>query len=235
MSRRLILERNLTRVRAEIAAACDAAHRSPDSVTLVVVTKYVGPEILRDLVDLGVRDIGENRPQALVEKAEALRDRPVRWHLIGHLQRNKVRRVLPFVHLLHAGDSLRLLQAVAAAAQELQQSVEVLLEINLSGEATKHGWTFDALRAAVPALLQLPHLQFRGLMGMSGLDASRELKAAQFQKLVSFRDQLRIEFPEIGPLEMVSAGMSDDFDLAIAAGSTLVRIGSAIFQGILPE
>lgn len=227
-----ILQSNLQRVRGEIADACNRANRSPDSVRLVAVTKYVDAEVTSELVKAGAEDLGENRPQSLEEKAKALAQLHPRWHLIGHLQRNKVRKVLPYVHLLHSGDSLRLLETVNDIAAETGRCVDVLLEVNISGEAAKHGFQPNELFAAVPEIFGLQSLRVRGLMGMSGLDASDREKQNQFANLRRLLERVREEFAEARDWRELSMGMTDDFPAAIAEGSTLLRIGSALFAGL---
>jgi pyridoxal phosphate enzyme (YggS family) len=232
MNSAAILKSNLQRVREEIIDACNRANRSPDSVRLVAVTKYVDAEMTAELVRAGAEDLGENRPQALEEKAKALGPLHPRWHMIGHLQRNKVRKVLPYVHLLHSGDSLRLLETVNEVAAETGKSVDVLLEVNISGEAAKHGFHSDELLAAVPKIFSLKSLRVRGLMGMSGLEASDQEKQSQFAALRRLLERVREEFPEARDWCELSMGMTDDFAAAIAEGSTLLRIGSALFAGL---
>jgi pyridoxal phosphate enzyme (YggS family) len=232
MNSAAILKSNLQRVREEIIDACNRANRSPDSVRLVAVTKYVDAEMTAELVRAGAEDLGENRPQALKEKAKALGPLHPRWHMIGHLQRNKVRKVLPYVHLLHSGDSLRLLETVNEVAAETGKSVDVLLEVNISGEAAKHGFHSDELLAAVPKIFSLKSLRVRGLMGMSGLEASDQEKQSQFAALRRVLERVREEFPEARDWCELSMGMTDDFAAAIAEGSTLLRIGSALFAGL---
>lgn len=227
-----VLQTNLQRVQTEIADACSRANRSPESVRLVAVTKYVDAEMTAELVRAGAEDLGENRPQVLEEKAKALEPLHPRWHLIGHLQRNKVRKVLPYVHLLHSGDSLRLLETVNEVAAETGKSVDVLLEVNISGETAKHGFQSDELIAAVPKIFDLTSLRVRGLMGMSGLEASDQEKQSQFASLRKLQERVREEFPEARDWRELSMGMTDDFPAAIAEGSTLLRIGSALFAGL---
>lgn len=226
------LRSNLSRVKSEIAEACLRAGRAPDSVRLVAVTKYVDSAVTSALLAAGATDLGENRPQALVEKAAALAHLNPRWHLIGHLQRNKIRKVLPHVHLLHAGDSWRLLEAVNAAAGELSRRVDVLLEVNVSGDTSKHGFHPQELTGLVPQLDNLGQVRVRGLMGMSGLESSPAEKQAEFARLRMLLERLQAEFPAARQWRELSMGMSDDFPAAIAEGSTLVRVGSALFAGI---
>ncbi|MFN9344619.1 MAG: YggS family pyridoxal phosphate-dependent enzyme [Planctomycetota bacterium] len=226
------LRSNLSRVKSEIAEACLRAGRAPDSVRLVAVTKYVDSAVTSALLAAGATDLGENRPQALVEKAEALAHLNPRWHLIGHLQRNKIRKVLPHVHLLHAGDSWRLLEAVNVAAGELSRPVDVLLEVNVSGDTSKHGFHPQDLTGLVPQLDNLGQVRVRGLMGMSGLESSPAEKQVEFARLRLLLERLQAVFPAARQWRELSMGMSDDFPAAIAEGSTMVRVGSALFAGI---
>jgi pyridoxal phosphate enzyme (YggS family) len=224
------LRDNLRRVRQRIAEAAELAGRSPEEVRLVAVTKYVDANVTRQLFELGCHDLGEARPQELLSKAEALADLPVRWHLIGHLQRNKAKRLLPIASLIHSGDSLRLLEEMDRLGQSLPKPVEVLLEVNISGDATKHGFSPGELEPLLPALAGLSRLRIAGLMAMSGLRATPEETRNQFDQVRELRDRLIRLAPGNMPLADLSLGMSDDLEIAIAAGATLVRVGSALFE-----
>lgn len=223
---------NWHRVRAAIAAAATRAGRDPAGVRLVAVTKRHPPEWVRPLVALGAADLGENYPQELWGKAEALADlAPIRWHLIGHLQTNKVNRTLPLVTLVHGVDSLRLLGAVDAwAGAHPGRPIEVCLQFNTSGEGSKHGFDPDDLPALDEALTDsLRAVRVVGLMTIAGYDTTPDEARPCFERLRLFRDRLRartgLDLPEL------SMGMSGDFEAAIAEGSTLVRVGSALFEG----
>jgi len=227
---------NVAAVRERIAAAAVAAGRSTLDVTLVAVTKYVDAATTQLLVDAGCHDLGEARPQKLWEKAAALAGREIRWHLIGHLQRNKIRRTLPLVHLFHAGDSLRLLTEVDEEAASLSPAkTQVLLEVNVSGDAAKHGFSPSDLPNLFDDLSKLAHLDIRGLMTMTGLDADAAAERRQFAELRTLRDALRSAWSGRFALDELSMGMSGDFEAAIAEGATMVRVGSALFEGIDTE
>lgn len=229
------LAANLQRVRARIAAAAARAGRAAGDVRLVAVTKYVEPEVARALVELGQCDLGESRPQELWRKAEALADLPqVCWHFIGHLQRNKLARTLPHVALLHSADSLRLLQAVDEFGRQHGRRIAALVEVNISGDASKHGFAPDDLLPLRDEIAQLTHVDVRGLMGMSSLDGSMDDARREFSALRQLRDRLRGQWPENLSWNELSMGMSDDLEAAIEAGATLVRVGSALFEGCLP-
>ncbi len=227
-----IIAANLARIRERIAVAAKRVGRDPDPVTLVAVTKYVGPEEIRGLVQAGCIDIGESRPQELWKKAEALTDLPIRWHLVGHLQRNKVQRTIPMVAEIHSVDSQRLLAAIDQAAGKLGRRIDVLLEVNVSGEKAKHGFSPSELESALPSLAELREVRVRGLMTMAGLEGGLERARADFRRLRELRDKLQAAAPENIALDELSMGMSGDFEAAIEEGATIVRVGSALFEGL---
>lgn len=225
---------NLSAIRERMSQAAARSGRSADAVRLVAVTKYVGPDLIRPLVEVGCVELGESRPQALWDKAAALGDLAVRWHLVGHLQRNKVRRTLPLVSLVHSVDSLRVVDAIESDAAALSRQVSMLLEVNVSGDAAKHGvLAQDAERLLVHAAGQA-HLQVRGLMTMARLEGDAAAARADFARLRALRDRLARVCPDNARLDELSMGMSGDFVEAIEEGATVVRIGSALFEGIEP-
>jgi pyridoxal phosphate enzyme (YggS family) len=223
---------NVARVRERIAAAADRAGRSADDVQLVAVTKYVGPDEARALLAAGCLDLGESRPQELWRKAEVLRDEAVRWHMVGHLQRNKVRRTLPMISWLHSGDSQRLVEAVAEAARQSSTRLPILLEVNVSGETAKHGFAPDELERCLPGLLGLPGIEVRGLMAMAAYGSTGESARRDFVTLRELRDRLQRQVPAGVSLDHLSMGMSGDFEVAVEEGATIVRIGSLLFEGL---
>jgi PLP dependent protein len=184
------------------------------------------------LADAGCLDLGESRPQELWNKAAALADLPIRWHLIGHLQRNKVERTLPLATLIHSVDSLRLLAAIDAAAGAAGRTVPMLLEVNISGDRTKHGFMPDEMPARIAEAVKFSHVQIRGLMTMAALEGGHERAKLDFRALRQLRDQLRQTAATGLTLDELSMGMSDDFEVAIEEGATLIRIGSALFEEI---
>lgn len=223
------LQQNLARVQARIAAACRRVGRDPADVELVAVTKSAPLDWIRHLPELGVRKLGENRPQQLVERAAQVSG--VEWHLVGHLQRNKVRSVLPHTALIHSVDSLRLLQRISDVAGELQQTVRVLLQVNVSGEASKQGLAPEELLQAWPAFDAVPHVEIAGLMAMAPLADDPEAARPTFRGLRELRDRL-VRLPGEPRLPTLSMGMSHDMDVAVEEGATVVRIGSALFEGL---
>lgn len=217
-------------VRGRIGDAARRSGRKPDEVTLVAVSKYVGLDAIQELLAAGCDDLGEARPQDLWKKAELLHDVPLRWHLIGHLQTNKVRRTLPTVALLHSVDSERLLAVIESAAAAQGRDVSVLLEVNTSGDLAKHGFGIDAVQTAIERTADWPHVKVRGLMTMAALEGGPEIARRNFASLRALRDRLRRLAPAHVSLDELSMGMSDDYEIAIEEGATLVRVGSALFE-----
>lgn len=224
------LKENLDAVLGRIADAAARSGRSRDSVRLVAVVKRRPVDQIRALVDLGPRDLGENYPQELWSKVEALPDPTIRWHLIGHLQGNKAKRTLPLVELTHGVDSLKLLKSIDALAGDLPRRPRVCLQINTSGEESKHGWTSHAVLADADAIAPLRSVEIVGLMTMAALGSDDESARASFRTLRDTRDALRRSTGLT--LDELSMGMSSDFVPAIEEGATLVRVGSALFEGV---
>ncbi len=223
---------NLAGVRERIAVAAQASGRQPEDVTLIAVTKYVAADVAAALVAAGCGDLGESRPQELWKKAAALANSDVRWHLIGHLQRNKIDRTLPLVALVHSADSLRLIQALEAAAEVQGRRVPVLLEVNVSGDAAKHGFRPEELEPQLETLAGFRNVEIRGLMAMAGREGDLESARREFASLRQLRDRLAQASAGGLTLGELSMGMSGDYEVAIAEGATLVRVGSALVEGI---
>jgi pyridoxal phosphate enzyme (YggS family) len=225
-----VLRHNLDSVRHRIAEAAQRSGRTTDDVTLVVVTKRLPIEVARPLAALGALDLGENYPQELWKKVDSLTDLAVRWHLIGHLQSNKIKRTVPMVGMIHAVDSLRLLQGLEAFVAEGQDSPAVCLQVNTSNEPAKHGWSPEEILADAEAIAGCRKVRVAGLMTMAALDTTSETARPSFVSLRDVRDRLR---GRTGlRLEQLSMGMSNDFEPAIEEGATIVRVGSAIFEGV---
>jgi pyridoxal phosphate enzyme (YggS family) len=223
---------NLAEVNGRIAAAAARAGRSGEEVLLVGVTKYVEPRIARLLYEAGLHDLGESRPQELWSKAELLADLSVKWHLIGHLQRNKVRRTLPLVAWIHSVDSLRLLREIDSEAGALHRSVDVLLEVNVSGDVAKHGLPPDDVEPLFPEITLLKNVKVRGLMTMAALEGGVDRARRDFAALRELADRLRPNCACNIVMNELSMGMSGDYEVAIEEGATIVRVGSALFEGI---
>jgi pyridoxal phosphate enzyme (YggS family) len=225
---------NVQRACERIAQAAQAAGRSVNDVSLIAVTKYGGIAEIEAVLAAGCQSLGESRPQALWDKAATLAQaeptpQGVEWHLIGHLQRNKVRRTLPIVSLIHSVDSLRLLQAIDQAGAELDRKTPILLEVNTSGDREKHGWAAEDLRRLAPTLDDFPHVQVRGLMTMASRTGDERVARQNFADLRTLRDELAEQCPDSVDLAELSMGMSGDFEIAIECGATWVRVGNALF------
>lgn len=230
------LEKNLAIVRQQMADACRKSGRSTEEVRLIAVTKTVGPQTCNDLISLGCRELAENRPQVLWEKS-AVVDPCVLWHFIGHLQRNKSARTLPLLNTFHALDSLRLAEQLAKDATETTTDksvgkLRVLLELNITQDQTKTGLSPNDAQELLRRYIETPSLQdgldLCGLMGMSSLGGDDAQTHREFETLRTLRDRWQSEYG-IG-LRELSMGMSDDFQIAIEEGSTMVRIGSLLYQ-----
>lgn len=233
--RAAVVAANLARVRDQVAAACRRAGRDPAAVTLIGVTKYVDAAAARLVHAAGCHDLAESRPQALWDKAEALADLapPPRWHLIGHLQRNKIRRTLAANPLIHSLDSRRLLDALAVESAAAGGVCEALVEVNLAGDPGRTGATEAEAEAIVAAAATRPEIRIRGLMGMASVpDGDPGAARREFARLRDLRDRFAATLPGGDSLRELSMGMSGDFVEAILEGATMIRIGSALFAGL---
>ena len=224
---------NVDRLRRRIAEAAIQSGRRGDQVALVAVTKYVGQPEVRALVEAGCDVLGESRPQQLWEKAAALPELDAEWHMIGHLQRNKVRRTLPLVKMVQSADSLRLVEAIDREAAAMETKMPILLEVNVSGEPAKHGFQPEAVEPLLDRLAGCRHVEVRGLMCMAGFEGGPDAARRDFAGLRQLRDRLRGRCPDGITLDELSMGMSGDFEAAIEEGATIVRVGSLLFEGVL--
>ena len=219
---------NVARVKAQISAACAAAGRAEDGVKLVAASKYGDADAVRALYDAGLRDFGENRVEAACEKAAALSSlTDIHWHFIGHLQRNKAKKILPAFTTLHSAESEDLLAVLEKQLASAGRTLEILLEVNLGGEESKNGLAPEQVIPFARRAGEFPHLRLSGLMGMAPLHTDNDTARPFFRKLRELRDTVQDALAL--PLPELSMGMSHDFPAAIAEGATLVRIGSALF------
>ncbi len=223
---------NLARVREQMAEAAQRVGRSPDEIRLTAVTKYISAAQARVLCEAGCHDLGESRPQELWAKAAELAELDVQWHLIGHLQRNKITRTLPLVTLVQSVDSLRLLQAITQWATAHERTVPILIEVNVSADAEKHGFDPVTVGDAVHQANESPWLDPQGLMCMASREGGLTAARRDFVSLRQLRDDLRTQFPNGPSLPELSMGMSRDFQVAIEEGATIVRVGSTLVEGI---
>lgn len=196
-------------------------------MTIIGVTKIHPASAVVAALDAGLADVGENYVQELIDKREALADLPLRWHFIGHLQRNKARFIAPFVHLVHAVDSLRLAEELARQAIAAGRRLPVLLQVNTSGETSKFGVVPEEADSLAASLAAIPGIELQGLMTLAAFLDDPEGTRPMFRLLRELRDS--VQAPLGVPLPHLSMGMTNDFEVAIEEGATLVRIGTAIF------
>ncbi len=250
MAKRTSLAEKYDEINDRIAAACERAGRDRKSVALVAVTKYAAPEQVRELVRLGHQDFAENYVQPLVQRASQLNEfhqrrvqagdalvaGRLRWHMIGHLQRNKVKQTLPHVAMVQSVDSLRLAEEIDTVAEKLGiEKVPVLLQVNASEEKQKYGVAVGAAVHLGEQIDTMPHVQLMGLMTLAAYGADEATLRQVFTRTREVFDEMK--WHKIGgeKLRHLSMGMSDDFEIAIEEGATLVRIGSALFVGELND
>jgi len=233
---------NLARIRDEIAAACARVgkNQNPSDVALVAVTKEVDFETIKNLLDVGLTDLGESRAQQLTHRAEEMaaylqRRRnalpaPVRWHMIGHLQRNKVRHVLGVASVIHSVDSLRLAEEINVRAEQDERVADVLLQVNCSDEPQKSGCAVGAATHLAELMCTLKNLRLLGLMTMAPLSDDAERSRPTFVRLRELFEEMRHEKIGGAFLRHLSIGMSQDYTVAIEEGATVLRIGRALFE-----
>lgn len=231
---------NIQRVQEQIAAACARAGRNPDEVTLLAVSKTHPPDVILEAIESGLQHFGENRVEEAEGKIPEVNRRtpvPVTWHMVGHIQSRKAKQIPPLFQMVHSVDRLKLAARLSQLMAEREGVLDVLLEVNVSGETSKSGlpavgWSSDAgvrsaLWQAIEPILALPHLRVRGLMTMAPIVSDMEQTRPIFAELAALRSALfgsfGVELPDL------SMGMTDDFPVAIEEGATIVRIGRAIF------
>lgn len=221
------IEANLQAVRERIAAAAGRAGRDPAQITLVAVTKTQPVEVIGAAYELGLRDFGENRVEEAESKFHRL-PKDIRWHMVGHVQSRKAAQAVhPYV-LVHSVDSLKLARRLDRFAAEAGRRLPILLEVNVSGEASKYGFRPEEAATAVEAMRGFAHLQLQGLMTMAPIVPDPEEARPVFVALRELRERLAARFPDLD-WQHLSMGMSDDFEVAVEEGATIVRIGRAIF------
>lgn len=224
----MAFEDNLELVRERIARAAERTGRSGSDITIVAVTKTFGPEIVETAVRGGISDIGENRVQEFLSKAELV-SLDCRWHLVGHLQANKVNKAIGRFALIQSVDSLKLAERLSRAGEERGIVTDILIEVNTSGEESKHGFAPEETAEAFGAISGLPALRIRGLMTIGPWVTDTAVIATAFAGLSKLKDRIEAAGAEKTALEHLSMGMSDDFEIAIAEGSTMVRLGRVLF------
>ncbi|MBR4969672.1 MAG: YggS family pyridoxal phosphate-dependent enzyme [Alistipes sp.] len=212
-----------------ISGKIEELHASlPQGVTLVAVSKFHPVESLMEAYNAGQRVFGENRVQELLTKQEVL-PKDIEWHMIGHLQTNKVRQIVPFVSMIQSVDSVRLIECINREAERIGRVVDILLEIHVAQEESKTGWNYEELVEYLQseAMAELKNIRVRGVMGMATNTDDEAIVRSDFERLAECKNELAPRFGE--EFDTLSMGMSEDYALAIECGSTMVRIGSSIF------
>ena len=221
------LKKNTEFVIQQVAEASREANRDPASVSIIAVTKYVDVKTAEAQLPLSVHHIGENRVDKFLEKYQTLKEFPVTWHLIGTLQRRKVKEVIPFVDYFHALDSLKLAQEIQKRTEHV---IKCFLQVNISGEESKHGFSKEELLELLPDLAQLDQIEYVGLMTMAPFEADSDELKQIFKKTQELQAEIREKQIPNMPMTELSMGMSRDYKEAIQFGSTFVRIGTAFFK-----
>ena len=224
-----MVKENLMEVESRVQAACKRAGRPREDVLLIAVSKTKPVELIREIMETGTKDFGENKVQEMCSKIEEIKE-PLNWHLIGHLQRNKVNYIVDKACLIHSVDSLRLAEEIQKeAVKKGVDKVPVLIEVNMAQEASKDGINASETEELVREIAKLPNVQIRGLMTIAPFVDDPEENRVHFQAMRRLRDQLRaMDIPGVEMTEL-SMGMTNDFEVAIEEGTTMVRVGTAIF------
>jgi pyridoxal phosphate enzyme (YggS family) len=226
------LKRNLDELNSRIDSACARSNRQPAEIKLVVSTKYVDHHIIRQLFELGITEVGENRVQEAQRKHETLTDIPISWHMFGHLQRNKVKKALQLFELIHSIDSLRLAKEINDTALAMGKRAKILIELNVSGEPQKYGLKEEEAIPFLKALSPMKGLQVLGLMCMTPLTGESEPSRPIYHRLREIFGELRQKGIENIEMKYLSMGMTQDFEVAVEEGSNLLRIGSILFKDV---
>lgn len=222
------IRENVQFVRNKIAEACRRSGRESEEIELVAITKTVDVEQINEAIEAGIRVVGENRVQEAWRKYQEVGEK-AHWHMVGHLQTNKVKRVLQFADMIHSVDSVYLAREIQTQAKKLDRTIEILIQVNTSGEESKFGLEPEATIGAIEEVSTLPNLKIKGLMTIGAFLPNPEDVRPCFKLLNDLKDRVNergITSVEIGTLSM---GMTNDYEIAIEEGSTMVRVGTAIF------
>jgi hypothetical protein len=219
---------NIAEVLEVIDRECEKAGRDSSEVTLIAVSKTKPVEMLKEAYDYGCRDFGENKVQELVDKYEEL-PKDIRWHMIGHLQTNKVKYIVDKVFLIHSVDSLRLAEEISKEAVKKNVKVDILIEVNVAGEETKFGTTCDEVKELVREISKLPNICIKGLMTIAPYVEKAEENRVYFSKLKQLAVDIDRENIDNVSMKFLSMGMTGDYPVAVSEGATYVRVGTGIF------
>lgn len=223
-----MLRENLQEVEARIQAACRRAGRDRSEVTLVAVSKTKPAEMLQEAYDLGVRVFGENKVQEIREKYEVL-PKDIEWHMIGHLQTNKVKYIVDKVRLIHSVDSLKLAEVIEKEAEKQNRTVDILLEVNVAEEESKFGLKTAEVLPLAEKIAELSHIRLRGLMTIAPFVENPEKNRTIFANLHKLYVDIKEKNIDNGTVSILSMGMTNDYEVAIEEGATMVRVGTGIF------
>jgi len=221
------IRQNIIDIKQEIAEICDRANRNPDDILLLGVTKTVEPQRINEAIAEGITDIGENRVQEILNKYESVD--PVHWHLIGHLQTNKVKYIVDKVKMIHSLDSIRLAEEINKRAKQHQVLMDVLVQINVAKEDTKFGLYVDELDDFIKKVQEFENINIKGLMTIAPFEENPEKVRPYFRTLKSIFERIKAKKLERVDMQYLSMGMSNDFKIAIEEGANIIRIGTAIF------
>ena len=222
------LKENLSDVEERISEACKRAGRNRDDVTLIAVSKTKPVEMINKLMEAGIQEFGENWVQELKDKTEQIKE-PVKWHLIGHLQRNKVKYIVDKVAMIHSVDSYRLAEQIDIEAKKKGITVDVLVEVNVAEEESKFGLTLEEVEALIRDIAALENVHVKGLMTIAPFVANPEENRMIFRKLRQLSVDIKSKNIDNVCMDELSMGMTNDFEVAIEEGATLIRVGTAIF------
>lgn len=223
-----MLKDNFETVEKNVANACARAGRDRSEVTLIAVSKTKPVEMLREVYDAGARDFGENKVQEICEKYDKLPS-DIKWHMIGHLQRNKVKQVIDKVTLIHSVDSYRLAQEISVQAQKKGLSIPILIEVNIAGEESKFGISADDTIQLVEEIAALPNLKIQGLMTIAPYVVDPEENRLYFRQIKQLSVDIKNKNIDNVSMDILSMGMTGDYEVAIEEGATMVRVGTGIF------
>lgn len=223
-----MIQENIKNVEARIDAACQKCRRSPEEVQLIAVSKTKPIEMLKEAYDYGCRDFGENKVQELVDKYDKM-PKDIRWHMIGHLQRNKVKYIVDKVYLIHSVDSLRLAEEISKEAVKHNVTVSILVEVNVAGEESKFGTTSEDAISLVEEIAKLPNILIKGLMTIAPYVENAEENRLYFAKLKQIYVDIIHKNIDNVCMKELSMGMTGDYEVAITEGATYIRVGTGIF------
>lgn len=223
-----MIKENLEEVREKIRQACQRSGRREEEVTLISVSKTKPVEMLKEAYEAGSRDFGENRVQEIMEKYDQMPE-DVRWHMIGHLQKNKVRQVIDKSVLIHSVDTVELAEQIEKDAAKRDLTVDILLEVNVAEEESKFGFRTEDVESAVMKIKELPHVHIKGLMTIAPFVSNSEDNREVFKKLYQLYVDIRSKNIDNVSMSVLSMGMTGDYEVAIEEGATMIRVGTGIF------